>query len=56
MSDKREVYFTNEQKQKAFQGEGYVLHDGSIVHNNQNTDHLPPIPHGAKTESSDQRK
>ena len=43
-------------KQKAFQGEGYVLHDGSIVYNNQTIDHLPPIPHGVRTESNDQRK
>ncbi len=56
MSDKRDIYFSDERKQKAFQGEGYVLHDGRIVSNNQNSDHLPPIPHGAKTESNDQRR
>ncbi|CAF4130733.1 unnamed protein product [Rotaria sp. Silwood2] len=55
VSDKRDIYFTDERKQKAFQGEGYVLHDSRVVHNNQNTDHLPPIPQGARTESNDQR-
>ncbi|CAF4602875.1 unnamed protein product [Rotaria sp. Silwood1] len=55
VSDKRDIYFTDERKQKAFQGEGYVLHDSRIVHNNQNNDHLPPIPQGARTESNDQR-
>ncbi|CAF1338075.1 unnamed protein product [Rotaria sordida] len=55
VSDKRETYFTDERKQKAFQGEGYVLHDSRIVHNNQNTDSLPPIPQGAKIESNNQR-
>ncbi len=56
MSDKRNIYFTDERKQKAFQGEGYVLHDGRVISNNQTSDHLPPIPHGARTESNDQRK
>ncbi len=55
VSDKRDIYFTDERKQKAFQGEGYVLHDGRTVSSNQNPDHLPPIPHGARTESNDQR-
>ncbi|CAF0921480.1 unnamed protein product [Rotaria sordida] len=55
VSDKRETYFTDERKQKAFQGEGYVLHDSRIVHNNQNTVNLPPIPQGAKIESNNQR-
>ncbi|CAF1220465.1 unnamed protein product [Adineta ricciae] len=55
VSDRREVYFTDDRKQKAFHGEGYVLHDSRVVHSNQTTDHLPPIPHGAKTESNDQR-
>ena len=56
MSDKRDIYFTDERKQKAFQGEGYVLHNGRVVSNSQNLDHLPPIPHGVRTESNDQRK
>ncbi len=56
MSDKRDIYFTDERKQKAFEGDGYVLHDGRVVPNNQNSDHLPPIPQGARTESTDQRK
>jgi len=57
VSDKRNIYFTDERKQKAFQGEGYVLHDGRVIsNNNQTPDHLPPIPHGARTESNDQRK
>lgn len=56
MSDKRDIYFTDDRKQKAFEGEGYVLHDGRIVSNNQMSEHLPPIPHGVRTESSDQRR
>jgi hypothetical protein len=56
VSDKRDVYFTDEHKQKSFHGEGHVLHDSRIIHNNQHIDHLPPIPHGVKTESHDQRK
>ncbi|CAF1373176.1 unnamed protein product [Adineta steineri] len=55
VSDKRDIYFTDERKQKAFHGEGYVLHDSRIVQTNQNIDHLPPIPQGVKTESNDQR-
>lgn len=56
MSDKRDIYFTDDRKQKAFQGDGYVLHDSRIVHNNPNNERLPPIPHGAKTETNDQSK
>lgn len=56
MSDKRDIHFTDERKQKAFHGEGYVLHDGRVVSNNSNVDHLPPIPQGVRTESNDQRE
>ena len=56
VTDKRDIYFTDERKRKAFQGEGHVLHDGRSVPSQQET--LPPssIPHGVRTESSDQRK
>ena len=55
MSDKRDIHFTDERKQKPFQGEGHVLHDGRVVFNNSHVDHLPPIQQGVRTESNDQR-
>ncbi|UJR13873.1 hypothetical protein I4U23_000881 [Adineta vaga] len=55
VSDKRDIYFTDERKSKAFHGEGYVLHDSRIIPSNQTTSPLPPIPHGVKIETNDQR-
>ena len=56
VTDKRDIYFTDERKLKAFQGEGHVLHDGRSVQNQQETQPHSSIPQGVRTESSDQRK
>ena len=55
VTDKRDIYFTDERKLKAFQGEGHVLHDGRTVQSQQETKPHASVPHGVRTESSDQR-